>query len=52
MLRLGMLHETVLAMDLTSVIYIGVDSGAGPRDRLMLAMKHIGEWSLCREFYT
>ena len=38
-LQLGMLLLAIVLMGLGSAIYIGVDAGAGPRDRMMLAIK-------------
>jgi uncharacterized membrane protein YczE len=37
-IQAGMLLGSILIMGIASAIYIGVDSGAGPRDSLMLAV--------------
>ncbi|MCP5098807.1 MAG: hypothetical protein GY943_24920 [Chloroflexi bacterium] len=43
-----MLVLSALLMGLASAIYIGVDTGAGPRDSLMLAVTRTRGWSLRR----
>jgi len=44
--QLVLVAASVLLVGLASAVYIGVDAGAGPRDSLMLALKHRLDWSL------
>ncbi len=44
--QIPMLLGAIFLMGLASAVYIGVDAGAGPRDSLMLAVRHKTGWSI------